>query len=362
MTTANTFTVHRTSSPVSAEDRAQLMTNPQFGRVFSDHMVSIRYSEADGWHDAKVEPRGPLLMDPSSAVFHYAQEIFEGMKAYKTASGGVTLFRPLENARRFQRSGKRMAMPPLPEETFLAAVTQLALIDRAWIPDGEGSLYLRPVMFASEVFLGVKSASDYIFLVLASSVGAYFKNGPKAVTVWVSETHTRAAFGGTGEAKCGGNYAASLVAQTEAAKQGCDQVVFLDAAERRWVEELGGMNIFFVFADGSLSTPPLGGTILAGITRDSLLQLARDRGLTAREEPYSFAQWREDAASGRLKEVFACGTAAVVTSIGQVRSSGGDFTVGDGAEGPVAASLREALVGIQRGLSNDPYGWVHQIA
>jgi len=361
MTKPDEFIVQRTASPVSPEERARLLDNPQFGRVFSDHMVTIRYSEGRGWRDAKVEPRGPIPMDPASAVLHYAQEIFEGMKAYKTADGGVALFRPLENARRFQRSAERMAMPILPEETFLAAVTQLVEIDRDWIPDGEGSLYLRPFMFADEVFLGVKPASDYLFVVLASSVGAYFKGGAKAVTVWVSETYTRAAFGGTGAAKCGGNYAASLVAQAEATRQGCDQVVFLDAAERRWIEELGGMNIFFVFDDGSLSTPPLGGTILPGITRASLLEIARERGLTVREEPYSFAQWREDAASGRLREAFACGTVAVVTSIGVVRSAAGEFTIGNGGEGSVAASLREALVGIQRGRTHDSHGWLHRI-
>ena len=362
MTKLTEFTVHPTATPTPASERTRLLENPQFGRVFSDHMVTIRYSEGQGWHDAKVDARGPIPMDPASAVLHYAQEIFEGMKAYKTGDGGVCLFRPLENARRFQRSAERMAMPILPEEIFLAAVTQLVEIDRDWIPDGEGSLYLRPFMFADEVFLGVKPASDYLFVVLASSVGAYFKGGAKAVTVWVSETYTRAAFGGTGAAKCGGNYAASLVAQAEATRQGCDQVVFLDAAERRWIEELGGMNIFFVFDDGSLSTPPLGGTILPGITRASLLEIARERGMTVREEPYSFAQWREDAASGRLREAFACGTAAVVTSIGVVRSAGGDFTIGNGGEGSVAASLRDSLVGIQRGRLPDARGWVHRLA
>ncbi len=358
----NEFKIEPTTSPVSPEDRVRLLENPGFGRVFSDHIVTIRYSEGQGWHDAKVRPRGPIALEPGSAVLHYAQEIFEGMKAYKTADGGVALFRPLENARRFQRSAERMAMPILPEETFLEAVTRLVEIDRDWIPDGEGSLYLRPFMFADEVFLGVKPASDYLFVVLASSVGAYFKGGSKAVTVWVSETYTRAAFGGTGEAKCGGNYAASLVAQAEASRQGCDQVVFLDAAERRWIEELGGMNIFFVFDDGSLSTPPLGGTILPGITRASVLMLARERGLTVREEPYSFGQWGEDAASGRLREAFACGTAAVVTSIGTVRSAAGEFTIGNGGEGSVAASLRDELVGIQRGRVADPRGWVHRLA
>ncbi|OYW30469.1 MAG: branched chain amino acid aminotransferase [Caulobacter sp. 12-67-6] len=347
--------------PTSAEQRAALLADPGFGRVFTDHMVTIRYSQAQGWHDAKVEPRGPIPMDPASSVLHYAQEIFEGMKAYRTADGGTALFRPEENARRFQDSARRMAMAELPETLFVEAVEKLIDIDRDWIPDGEGSLYLRPFMFATEVFLGVKPASEYLFVVLASPVGAYFKNKASAISVWVSETYTRAALGGTGAAKCGGNYAASLLAQSEAIAHGCDQVVFLDAVERRWVEELGGMNVFFRMDDGSLQTPPLGGTILPGITRNSIITLARDQGITVREEPYSLDQWRADAASGRLREVFACGTAAVLTGIGTVRTASGDFTIGNGAEGETTEQLRNALIGIQRGRTADPYGWVRPV-
>jgi len=347
--------------PTSAEQRAALLADPGFGRVFTDHMVTIRYSQAQGWHDARVEPRGPIPMDPASSVLHYAQEIFEGMKAYRTADGGTALFRPEENARRFQDSARRMAMAELPETLFVEAVEKLIDIDRDWIPDGEGSLYLRPFMFATEVFLGVKPASEYMFVVLASPVGAYFKNKASAISVWVSETYTRAALGGTGAAKCGGNYAASLLAQSEAIAHGCDQVVFLDAVERRWIEELGGMNVFFRMDDGSLQTPPLGGTILPGITRNSIITLARDQGITVREEPYSLDQWRADAASGRLREVFACGTAAVLTGIGTVRTISGDFTIGNGAEGEMTEQLRNALIGIQRGRTADPYGWVHPV-
>jgi len=348
-------------APTSAERRAALLADPGFGRVFTDHMVTIRYNQTQGWHDAKVEPRGPIPMDPASSVLHYAQEIFEGMKAYRTADGGAALFRPEENARRFQDSARRMAMAELPEDLFVEAVKQLIAIDRDWIPEGEGSLYLRPFMFATEVFLGVKPASEYLFVVLASPVGAYFKNKASAISVWISETYTRAALGGTGAAKCGGNYAASLLAQSEAIAHGCDQVVFLDAVERRWVEELGGMNVFFRMDDGSLQTPPLGGTILPGITRNSIITLARDQGITVREEPYSLDQWRADAASGRLREVFACGTAAVLTGIGTVRTTSGDFTIGNGAEGETTEQLRNALIGIQRGRTADPYGWVHPV-
>lgn len=355
------FTRHQHPSPVSAGDRAALLENPGFGRVFTDHMVTIRYTEGQGWHDAKVEPRAPIPMDPATAVLHYAQEIFEGLKAYKTSEGGAVLFRPELNARRFQESARRLAMPEIPEELFLQSLDELVKIDRDWIPEGEGSLYLRPFMFASEAFLGVKPSSEYIYLVIASSVGAYFKTKADAVSVWVSREYTRAAPGGTGAAKCGGNYAASLVAQAEATRHGCDQVVFLDAVERRWIEELGGMNVFFVMDDGSMVTPPLGGTILPGITRASVIELAREQGHVVREEPYSIEQWRDDAASGRLREAFACGTAAVLTPIGQVRSAEGDFLIGNGGSGARTEALKAALVAIQRGQASDTRGWVRRV-
>ncbi len=348
-------------SPLPADKRAELLKNPGFGRVFTDHMVTIRYHESKGWHDARVEPRAPIPMDPAAAVLHYAQEVFEGLKAYRTADGGATLFRPIENARRFQKSAERLAMPSLPEELFIESVDKLVSIDRAWIPEGDGSLYLRPFMFANEVFLGVKPSSDYLYLVIASSVGAYFKGDSPAVSVWVSDDYTRAAPGGTGAAKCGGNYAASLLAQAEATRHGCDQVVFLDAVERKWIEELGGMNVFFVFDDGSMVTPPLGGTILPGITRNSLLTLARDKGIAVREERYSIQQWKADAASGKLREAFACGTAAVLTPIGTVRSKDGEFRIGNGSPGARTEELKADLVGIQRGRAADKHGWIHRV-
>ncbi len=355
------FVHHPHPSPVPADKRAELLKSPGFGRVFSDHMVTIRYHESKGWYDAKIEPRAPIQLDPASAVLHYAQEIFEGLKAYRTADGGATMFRPEENARRFQQSAERLAMPKLPEELFIEACDKLTSIDRAWIPEGDGSLYLRPFMFANEVFLGVKPSSDYLFMVIASSVGAYFKTDAPAVSLWVSQEYTRAAPGGTGAAKCGGNYASSLVAQAEATRHGCDQVVFLDAVEQKWVEELGGMNIFFVFDDGSMVTPPLGGTILPGITRSSLLTLAKDKGIKVREDRYSMDQWRTDAKSGRLREAFACGTAAVVTPIGTVRSKDGEFKIGNGGPGTQTEDLKTALVAIQRGKAADKYGWVHKV-
>jgi branched-chain amino acid aminotransferase len=335
---------------------------PGFGKVFTDHMVTIRYAEGKGWYDAKVTARQPLTLDPATAVFHYAQEIFEGLKAYRLEDGGMALFRPDANAKRFNASARRMAMAELPEDLFIESCRVLADIDRAWFPDVEGgSIYLRPFMIASEVFLGVKPSSEYIYMVIASSAGGYFKSGAPAVSLWVSQDFSRAAPGGTGAAKCGGNYASSLIAQAEAIKHGHDQVVFLDAAENRWIEELGGMNIFFVFEDGSLQTPPLSGTILPGITRDSLLTLAREAGLTVREEPYAIDQWEADAKSGRLVESFACGTAAVVTPIGQVSSPSGSFTVGAGGPGQATQHLKERLVGIQRGVLADPHDWVMRL-
>ncbi|GAA2347990.1 branched-chain amino acid aminotransferase [Dactylosporangium salmoneum] len=356
------FEIRPNPQPVAAAERSALMANPGFGRIFTDHMVTVRYADGKGWYDARVEARAPIPMDPASAVLHYAQEIFEGLKAYRTADGGVTMFRPDANAARFRASAQRLAMAPVPPRLFLDALDALIKVDREWVPtDAEGSLYLRPFQYASEVFLGVKPSSEYLFVVIASPVGNYFKGGVQPVSVWVSREYTRAAPGGTGAAKCGGNYAASLVAQAEAMEHGCDQVVFLDAAQQRYVEELGGMNVFFVFDDGSIATPPLTGTILPGITRESVMRLAADRGYKVREELYSYDQWRADAESGRLREAFACGTAAVITPIGTVRDHDGEFTVGDGKAGEVTMGLREQLVTIQRGTAPDPYGWVHRV-
>ena len=349
-------------APVPGASRDQAIADPGFGKVFTDHMVSIDWSEERGWHDATLGPRQPLSIDPACAVLHYAQEIFEGMKAYKLDDGTMALFRPEQNARRFNASADRLAMPRLPEEGFIEAIRHLVLADRDWFPTVEGgSLYIRPFMFASENFLGVRPAKKYKFLVIASPAGNSFNSGVPAVSIWVSEHYTRAAPGGTGAAKCGGNYAASLVPQAEAIAEGHDQVVFLDAAERKWIEELGGMNLFFVFDDGSILTPELTGTILPGITRDSIIQLAREEGLEVREGRYSLDQWREDASSGRLLETFACGTAAVVTPVGRVAGRTGEFTIGSGGPGQLTGKLREKLVAIQRGATEDRHGWVHRL-
>ena len=350
-------------APADPAARAEALANPGFGTLFSDHMVSIDWTEGKGWHNAQIGPRGPLTLDPACAVLHYAQEIFEGLKAYKQADGSLALFRPDANAARFNASAQRLAMPELPEEAFVESCRLLTETDRDWFPTVEGgSLYLRPFMIATETFLGVRPAKQYKYLVIASPAGNYFKSGAPAVSIWVSRDYARAAPGGTGAAKCGGNYAASLVPQAEAIERGHDQVVFLDAEEHKWIEELGGMNLFFVFDDGRLVTPPLTGTILPGITRNSLITLAREEGLEVSEERYSLQQWRDDATSGKLVESFACGTAAVVTPVGRVAGHDGEFTIGSGGPGQLTQKLRERLVGIQRGTVADRHGWVVKIS
>ncbi len=358
----HSFDVRPTQQPVSAVERAALLTNPGFGRVFTDHMVTIRYADGKGWYDARVEARAPIPMDPATAVLHYAQEIFEGLKAYRSADGGATLFRPEANAARFRESATRMAMAQLPEDLFLGSLDELISIDQEWIPtDPEGSLYLRPFMYASEVFLGVRPSAEYLYVLIASPVGSYFKGGVKPVSLWVSTEYTRAAPGGTGAAKCGGNYAASLIAQAEAVEHDCDQVVFLDTKQLKYIDELGGMNIFFVFEDGTLATPPLTGTILPGITRDSVITLAKAAGHKVKERKVSFDEWRTGTESGKIVEAFACGTAAVITPIGTVRYTGGEFTMPNGGMGVVTKSLRQSLVDIQRGRTKDLYGWVRRV-
>ncbi|HET8969544.1 MAG TPA: branched-chain amino acid aminotransferase, partial [Candidatus Nanopelagicales bacterium] len=336
-----------------------------FGKYFTDHMVTIRWSAEQGWHDASVVPYGPLSFDPASMVLHYGQEIFEGLKAYRRPDGSVVTFRPDMNARRFARSAHRLAMAELPEELFLASIEALVEQDAAYVPaDREKSLYLRPFMLANEVGLGVRPANSYLYVLIASPSGAYFPRGVKPVTVWLSTEYVRAVPGGTGEAKCGGNYAASLRAQLEAAEQGCDQVVWLDAVEHRYVEEMGGMNLCFVYGSGQdarIMTPALTGALLPGVTRDSLLTMATDLGYGAEEGRISTEQWQAQSESGELTEVFACGTAAVITPVGEVRSGAGSWTVGDGSPGPVTMRLRDALLDLQTGVAPDPHGWVRQL-
>ncbi|OIV37626.1 branched chain amino acid aminotransferase [Mangrovactinospora gilvigrisea] len=355
-----------TADPLPEAERQAILADPGFGRYFTDHMVSIEWSRDRGWHDAQLVPYGPMQIDPANMAIHYGQSIFEGLKAYRQPDGSVATFRPYSNARRFRHSATRLAMPELPEELFVAAVEALVRQDAAWVPtEDEQSLYLRPFMFATENGLGVKPADEYRFLLIASPAGAYFSGGIKPVSVWLSEDYVRAAPGGTGEAKCAGNYAASLIAQAQAAEKGCDQVVWLDAHEHRWIEEMGGMNLYFVQGEGAnarILTPELSGSLLAGITRDSLLQLAADLGYTVEEAKISVDDWREGNADGSLSEVFACGTAAVITPVGDVKSRHADWTVGGGEAGAVTMRLRKALLDIQTGAAPDPHNWRHPIA
>ncbi|MET8556860.1 branched-chain amino acid aminotransferase [Streptomyces sp. NPDC004959] len=356
-----TIELKPTATPLSDAEREAILTAPGFGRYFTDHMVTIKWTEGRGWHEAQLVPYAPLSLDPANMTLHYAQTIFEGLKAYRRPDGSVATFRPEANAERFQRSARRLAMPELPVETFVAACDALVRQDKAWVPaHGEASLYLRPFMIATEVGLGVRPADEYLFVVIASPAGAYFPGGVQPVSVWLSEDYVRAVKGGTGAAKTGGNYAASLVAQAEAAAKGCDQVVWLDAVEHRWVEEMGGMNLYFVYGD-HIVTPELSGSLLPGITRDSLLTLARDLGYTAEERRLSTEEWRRDTEEGRLTEVFACGTAAVITPVGTVKSAGAEWTQGDGTPGTVTMRLREALLNLQSGAAEDTHGWMHEL-
>jgi branched-chain amino acid aminotransferase len=353
---------HRPAPPAAAADIAAVLAAPGFGTRFTDNMVTATWTPEQGWHDAALRPYAPLSLPPAAAVLHYAQAIFEGLKAYRHADGSIWAFRPQANAARFARSAQRLALPTLPVHDFVASIDTLVQADRAWVPGApETSLYLRPFMFASEAFLGVRPAHEITFCVIASPAGPYFATGVSGVSIWLSTDYTRAAPGGTGAAKCAGNYAASLLAQQQAGEHGCQQVVFLDAVERTWVEELGGMNLFFVHADGSIVTPTLTGTILEGITRSSILTLAADEGMTVREQRVSIDDWRDGAASGQITEVFACGTAAVVTPLNRLAWDGGQVTIGSGEPGPVTLRLRQALVDIQYGRVPDRHGWMHPI-
>jgi branched-chain amino acid aminotransferase len=366
MTTTLPFARTPTSQPATPERRAEILANPGFGKYFTDHMVTMHWNAEQGWHDAAVSPRSPLTLDPAAMVLHYGQAIFEGLKAYRQPDGSIASFRPDANAARFRASAQRMAMPELPAELFLASLRELVALDVDWVPEAgsEESLYLRPIMIATEAGLGVRPSSRYLYMLIASPSGTFFPGGVKPVSVWLSTEYVRACPGGTGAAKFAGNYAASLVAQAQAAAKGCDQVVWLDAVERRWVEEMGGMNLYFVFGEGEhahLVTPELTGALLPGITRDSLLTLGRELGHTVEERRISTEEWEKKVGTGEISEVFACGTAAVITPVGWVKHTGGEFTVGSGEPGPVSLRLRNALTSIQRGAVPDTHGWMHRL-
>lgn len=346
----------------SAALREAAFENPGFGNYFTDHMVSIEWTKEDGWQQPEILPYGPIELDPASAVLHYGQEIFEGLKAYRHPDGRIVTFRPEQNARRMNRSAKRLALPEIPEDLFIQAVHELVTIDQDWVPAGEDqSLYIRPFMIADETFLGVRSAHRARFMVIASPVGAYFAEGVKPVNIWLSGHWARAGHGGTGAAKSGGNYAASLLPTDEAFAQGCSQVLFTDSNDHDSIDELGGMNLMLVRNGDTILTPALNGNILEGVTRDSLLQLARDRGLAVEERTVAISEWKQGVDSGEITEAFACGTAAVVAPIGALRGENNLNIELPNAPGALTLSLREELTGIQTGKVEDPHQWIDVI-
>lgn len=358
------FKVTKNQSPTPDSEREAIIANPTFGTHFSDHQVVIVWEKIEGWHSPEVLPYGPILMDPSSAVLHYGQEVFEGIKAYRHQDGSIWTFRPDKNALRLQRSAKRMALPELPAELFVESLRQLIAVDGAWVPQptGEKTLYIRPFEIAAENFLGVRAAERVEYRVIASPVGPYFPGGVKPVSIWIALDSARAGKHGTGEAKTGGNYAAGVLAQQEGYAQGCSQVMYLDAETSTYVEELGGMNLFFVYKDGSVVTPSLDGTILHGITRDSIVTLLKDSGHEVQERKITLEEVRESIQSGDITEVFACGTAAVVTPVGLFKSREEEIPIGNNEPGALTVAMREELTGIQYGTVKDRHNWMHKLA
>ena len=347
-------------NPLPNSEREKRVSEPGFGKYYTDNMVIAQWIEATGWQDAELRAYGPLTLDPATMVFHYGQEVFEGMKAYSQPDGGISLFRPEANAKRFAKSAARIALPEMPVDFFVKTVEELVKQEKDWVPKKIGeSLYLRPFLIATEVGLGVRPSNHATYVLIATPAAAYF-NAAKAVTVWISTEYVRAALGGTGEAKCGGNYAASLLAQKQAAQEGCDQVVYIDAKERKWVEEMGGMNLYFIKGSGkdaTIMTPKLTGTLLPGITRDSILTLANDLGYKTEESMISIDQWRDGVKSGEITEIFACGTAAVISAVGAAKSAQGTWQTGDGKPGVITNEIRAALLAIQHGTAADKHGW-----
>ncbi len=362
-TTAEQFERRLSASPRSADERAALIASPAFGVEFTDHMARAVWTADGGWAERRVEPYGPLQLDPAAAVLHYGQEIFEGLKAYRHADGSIWTFRPEKNAARFQASARRLALPELPTEDFLGSIEALVAVDGAWVPSAEEtSLYLRPFMFAAEAFLGVRPSRRVDYLLIASPVGPYFAGGVKPVSISVAEQSPRAGTGGTGAAKCGGNYPASLLPQQEAYAHGCEQVCFLDAATNTLLEELGGMNVMVVHRDGSIATPALSGTILEGVTRDSILTLLREGGHEVVERDLPLAEVLDGLRTGDITEIFACGTAAVVTPIGRLVGDGFDLAVNGGQTGTITAAIRGQLTAVQYGRAEDTHGWMRRLA
>ena len=356
---AGRFPLTANPSPVAEDERKAILAGLHFGDSFTDHMAHARWKQGEGWGDYGVIPYGNLSLSPATAVLHYGQEIFEGIKAYRHDDGSVWTFRPRYNAARLNASARRLALPELSEEDFVASLVDLVRADAAWVPSGEGeSLYLRPFAFASEAFLGVRPSKVVDYYVIASPSGSYFTHGLEPISIWVSTEYHRAGRGGTGAAKTGGNYASSLLPQQEAYAQGCDQVCFLDDVSQKNLEELGGMNIMVVDADGTVRTPQLTGTILEGSTRSAIIRMLRDSGRNVVEDTISLEGLLADIESGRVSEVFACGTAAVVVPLGHLKGEGFDARI-EGSE--VTRQIHDRLTAIQTGRAEDPYGWMYQL-
>jgi branched-chain amino acid aminotransferase len=336
------------------QDESQLV----FGKQFTDRMFVMEYDRSVGWHSARIQPYQPFVLDPAAMVLHYSQEIFEGLKAFRCEDGQVALFRPADNVERFNRSARRMCMPEVDADLFLEATKQLVQLETDWVPRSEGtSLYIRPTMIANEPMLGVRPADQYLCYIILSPVGAYYKGGIAPVKIWISDEYVRAADGGTGEAKTGGNYAASLYASALATKAGCDQVLWLDAKEKRFVEEVGSMNMLFVY-DGKIVTSPLKGTVLDGITRRSVLTLVKEMGLEVEERALSVDEVLAGAENGRLTEAFGTGTAVVISPVGQFTYKGRTVMLGNGQTGELTQKLYDTLTDIQYGRIADEHGWV----
>ncbi|MCL1896160.1 MAG: branched-chain amino acid aminotransferase [Clostridiales bacterium] len=345
--------ITKTENPKAKPDPATL----GFGEVFTDHMFIADYDEGQGWHDPRIVPYGPIPLDPAAAVLHYAQEMFEGLKTYRAADGGLNLFRPDMNAKRTNVSNDRICLPLIDEEFYVDAIKALLEVDKDWAPDYPGtSLYIRPFTFANEPFLGVRPAKSYYFMIILSPVGSYYKGGLQPTKIYVEGKYVRSAVGLAGNAKVGGNYAMSLKSQVEAQAKGYTQVLWLDGIERRYVEEIGTSNAFFVM-DGEVFTAPLTGTILPGVTRDSVIRILKERGVTVREERFTIEEVYASADKGKLEEVFASGTAAVISPVGEMLWNDRHILINGGEIGPLAQSLYDTITGIQSGTLPDPYGW-----
>lgn len=346
------ITITKTREPKAKPEKIE-----GFGKIFTDHMFLMNYEEGKGWFNPRIEPYANLSLSPASMVFHYGQEMFEGLKAYKGEDGAAYLFRPDMNAKRTNKSNERLCIPYLPEEDFVQAVKALVAVDKDWIPTEEGtSLYIRPFIIATDDFLGVAPSNTYLFIIILSPSGAYYESGLDPVGIWIEDEYVRAVRGGMGFAKTGGNYAASLIAQMKAHEENYAQVLWLDGVERKYIEEVGSMNIFFVI-DDVVVTPALNGSILPGITRDSTLFLCKEWGLQTEERKISVDELIEAQKSGRLKEAFGTGTAAVISPVGKLRYEDEVFTIGDGGIGPISQKLYDTVTGIQTGKLADPYGW-----